>query len=639
MLLRSYGGKPSNLLKSELVSEIRKYSTSALASAGAASTAPGASAGTEGIAVDIPKSTQCPMRYKDPLPPKPTAPYSTHRHKVGSSGPQSVDITSGQFNVKSAPRVWTSSNAPSSNTPSKAGSATKPVHANPAQSTFYQEHQREYRPRDGVAQCSGNSERREARLLGEEPVGEMEITFLGTASCIPGLTRGVSCVALRYCTETWLFDCGEGTQLQIRKSKIRPGKISKIFITHTHGDHAFGLAGVLCSIGSGLCGDKADGMSNDDWLEPIDIYGPPGIRDLVRAVVQLSYSKVAAPHRIHELKEVPYLHSGSAPRAPQLRTRFDPMYGEREGGRDIFPDADGHYHLFSDKGVTVKAAPMVHSIPCVGYVVHEDDRPGALRPEVFNSLVAANKDALSAQYLAENKNPMWIYRDIKALQPDEAFTFPDGNVIYGRDVVCPPIAGRKVVYMGDTCSGQYIAELARDADVLIHEATNAFFPSEDSDRHGSYANLEKESKYRGHSTPQMAGRFAAQIRARKLLLTHFSARYSGDPSDVSMRIMWQFEGMARSAYEQYFRQSESSERANSTASGNTSNNSSSNISSKTDNGQHSENTNITSSRSTYRELGKNDVMAAWDFLSLNIGRPDHAPRSSATKLPHVNLHE
>lgn len=176
-------------------------------------------------------------------------------------------------------------------------------------------------------------------------MGDMDLTFLGTASCIPSLTRGVSCLAYRYKSDVWLFDCGEGSQQQMQKSRIKPSKINKIFITHLHGDHSFGLPGVLCLIGQSTMAErekeksiKKDSSNNysdrfdnskfdDDFV--MDIYGPEGTRDFLRAAIQLTYSKVVNPYRIHELKNVPDLYhkySKFKQALPQVRLFLFPFY-------------------------------------------------------------------------------------------------------------------------------------------------------------------------------------------------------------------------------------------------------------------------------------------------------------------------
>ena len=93
--------------------------------------------------------------------------------------------------------------------------------------------------------------------------------------------------------------------------------------------------------------------------------------------------------------------------------------------------------------------------------------------------------------------------------------------------------------LGDTYDPSPIEELAKEADLIVHEATNAHLPGVD-DRvkpEDTYESVEERTKSRGHSTPQMAGRFAKRIGARNLFLNHFSSRYSGGNDESSRAIM------------------------------------------------------------------------------------------------------
>merc|ERR1712178_305582 len=77
-----------------------------------------------------------------------------------------------------------------------------------------------------------------------------DIIFLGSASQYPSPRRALNSIVLRNSTgDNWLFDCGEGTQTRMMESNAKPGKLKKIFISHLHGDHIFGLPGLMCSIG------------------------------------------------------------------------------------------------------------------------------------------------------------------------------------------------------------------------------------------------------------------------------------------------------------------------------------------------------------------------------------------------------
>lgn len=384
--------------------------------------------------------------------------------------------------------------------------------------------------------------------LSSIPSADMELTFLGTASCVPTLSRGVSCVALRYSSDLWLFDCGESSQIQLQKSRLSVSKVRRIFLTHMHGDHAFGLPGVLCMMGQATQESREKDASDGVDVVPLDIYGPEGTRDLVRSVMQLSYSRVAAPYRIHELKNVPFLHNKFVRRKPEIplvRTRFDPLYGEHEGGTDIYPDENGCYHLLDDAEFSVHAAPMQHTIPCVGYVVREKEKPGRLKVELVQEVVLRNREALKSQL--NLKDGLKAFGMLKQMQPGQTFTFPDGTVVRADDIVEPPRPGRKVVVMGDTCNGDAIASLAMDADLIVHEATNAWLRELDAFKFPTYQHLERHTVIHGHSTPQMAGRFAKKIRAKRLILTHFSPRYRGDDNEFFMRQMWRIEQNARDA--------------------------------------------------------------------------------------------
>ena len=102
----------------------------------------------------------------------------------------------------------------------------------------------------------------------------MRILFLGTGGSVPTVERGSPCIALRRESELLFFDCGEGAQRQLAFAKLRSGNLSKIFITHLHGDHVLGLGGLLQS------------LSLSQRTKPIQIFGPQGIRRFIEALCE-----------------------------------------------------------------------------------------------------------------------------------------------------------------------------------------------------------------------------------------------------------------------------------------------------------------------------------------------------------------
>ncbi|MDT5269930.1 MAG: ribonuclease [Acidobacteriota bacterium] len=144
---------------------------------------------------------------------------------------------------------------------------------------------------------------------------------------MPTRARNVSCVALRppQRAEVWLFDCGEGTQHQLLRSELNISQVTRIFITHMHGDHMLGLMGLLAT-----CGMTAH-------TRGIEVYGPRPLADYVREVSRRTQFQTNYPLEVHEVNEG---------------------------------------LIYEDEEYAVTCAPLKHRLPAFGYRVNEKDRPG-----------------------------------------------------------------------------------------------------------------------------------------------------------------------------------------------------------------------------------------------------------------------
>jgi len=276
----------------------------------------------------------------------------------------------------------------------------------------------------------------------------MKLMFLGTGAGVPSASRNVSAVALDLVAENgaiWLFDAGEGTQQQLLKAGLGLRRITRVFITHLHGDHLFGLPGLLST------------RSFQAGAPPLDVYGPPGLGEYLGTVLRVSASHLTYDLTIHEV-------------------------------------ADGET-AFHATGFTVTCRLLDHVVPSFGYRVTEDERPGALQVERLRAL---------------GLGPGRWYGQLKAGQ---TVTFPDGRVVDGRDYCGPGQPGRIVAILGDTRPAASAVELARGADVLVHEST---YGPADAALAPPYF----------HSTCLDAAAIARAAGVRTLLITHFSARYS-----------------------------------------------------------------------------------------------------------------
>lgn len=277
----------------------------------------------------------------------------------------------------------------------------------------------------------------------------MELLFLGTGAGVPAKERNVSSIALQLLDErgaTWLFDCGEATQHQILHTAIRPRRIEHIFITHLHGDHLFGLPGLLGS------------RSFQSGETPLTVFGPKGIRAFVETALSVSGT----------------------------RLRYELNIAEIEEGV-----------IFDDERFQVIAKRLDHGMPSYGFRVVEKDLPGPLLVDRLKAL---------------GVRPGPIYQQIKQ---GKTVMLDDGTVIDGREFVGPPQKGRIVAVLGDTRFCEAAIELARDSDVVVHEAT--FAAAEQRLAHDYF-----------HSTTTDAAEVARRAGAKRLILTHISSRYQGE---------------------------------------------------------------------------------------------------------------
>ncbi|BBH19890.1 ribonuclease Z [Paenibacillus baekrokdamisoli] len=166
----------------------------------------------------------------------------------------------------------------------------------------------------------------------------MKLTFLGTSAGRPTKARNVTSIALslpepQHCF--WLFDTGEGTQHRLLGSKLKLNKLERIFITHLHGDHLYGLPGLLTS------------RSYFEGAVPLQIYGPPGLQAFIDCVFHQS-----GVHLGYELS-ITEIVSGQ---------------------------------IVTDDFFTVEAAELEHRMQCFGYRVTEHSQPGKLNLPLLKTL-------------------------------------------------------------------------------------------------------------------------------------------------------------------------------------------------------------------------------------------------------------
>lgn len=265
---------------------------------------------------------------------------------------------------------------------------------------------------------------------------------LGTAGSAPTKTRRMPSVAIIYEGDTLLFDCGEGTQFQMLEHNINPLRVKAIFISHAHGDHTIGIAGLV----------RTMGMNNRK--APLLIFVPAGDEKVIENLIV--FDRALITYKII-------------------------IKGIRSGV------------VYSGKGYEVSAFRLTHTIPTYGYVFKEMDK---LR---FNKELAHKLGIKGSMFATlEARGSIKIGKRRVTLK----------QVTWKQE-------GKKVVYATDTRPTQSTLLAAKNADLLIHES--------------SYNTAEiKLAKKRKHSSAGEVALLARKAHAKRLVLTHISARYRTD---------------------------------------------------------------------------------------------------------------
>lgn len=277
----------------------------------------------------------------------------------------------------------------------------------------------------------------------------MEIIFLGTSEATPTAKKSQAAMLLKYKNENILVDCGEGTQRQFKIANLNICKITRILITHWHGDHVLGLPGMLQT------------LALNNYGKTLHIYGPRGTKQFIQLFMKMFIFKESIKIEVHELIK------------------------------------DGVF--LETKDFAISAFKMEHFTPCVAYRFAEKDQ------RKINMNFLNKKGLKSGPLIGQIQQGKTITYKGRKISPNQATSIKKGKT---------------AAFILDTLQNKNCILTAKDADILISEAT--FLES---------LHLDK-AKERGHLTAKQAALIAKQAKAKALILMHISQRYSKNEQPI-----------------------------------------------------------------------------------------------------------
>lgn len=274
----------------------------------------------------------------------------------------------------------------------------------------------------------------------------LSVHILGCGSALPTTKHNPSAQALTLRGKVYLVDCGEGTQLQIRRQGLHFGRIHTIFISHLHGDHCFGLPGLLSTLS--MLGRTGE----------LHIHGPEGLTEYIDA------------HRKSFLAECSY----------EIITH-EHDYRKSEV-------------IHEDPSLCVRSLPLSHRIPTMGFLFEE-------------RCAARHLDKPAVDFY---QVPRCCY---PAILLGESYTAQDGSIIPNNRLTKPGRIPRRYAYCSDTENFPNLIEQVRGVDLLYHEATFG-------------EDLRARLATTAHSTAREAATIALKAEVKRLLIGHYSSRYT-----------------------------------------------------------------------------------------------------------------